>query len=55
MEHPTPGLLGLLSAAFENMLCEPEFGTRCLLLLIYEITAKALEIWAQAGHRGQGL
>lgn len=52
MVHPTPGLLGLLSAVYENMVCEPEFGTRCLLLLTYEITAKALEIRVQAEHRG---
>lgn len=55
MEYPTPGLLGLLSVFYENMLCEPALGTRCLLLLTYRITAKAVEIWAQAEHRGQDL
>lgn len=33
------------------MLCEPELGTRCLLVLMCGITAKALKIWVQVEQR----
>ena len=55
MPDPSPGLLDLLSACYENLLCELERGIRFALLVCQfkcGIAAKALNVWVWVENRG---